>query len=200
MIDPTGTAYKTPPDTSAAGKKAAAEKAAADAKKNSAPPPQAAASRPASPTGMRETTVQPAAHRFDLTAAQAWKAALEVRYEDSKGSVEFKKGVARRGGAVASLVDSKGEPWGITQGDLDMDGSDDVVVLWREDRANNPPTWKLALLRNQKGVLYNNHTVDLPSGDGFTNLAVEGNTVTLIPLAGGSNVHVSYSGGGFSVD
>lgn len=123
-----------------------------------------------------------------------------MRYQDSQGSLEFKKGVARRGGAIASLVDSKGEPWGITQGDLDMDGSDDVVVLWREDRANTPPAWKLALLRNQKGVLFNNHTVTLPSGDGYTNMAVNGNTVTLVPLAGGENVRASYSGGSFSAD
>ncbi|HOX53454.1 MAG TPA: hypothetical protein PKY05_18385, partial [Fibrobacteria bacterium] len=152
------------------------------------------------PTGSRETIAQPAAHRNDLTPAQAWTAAQSVRYQDQGGSFEFAKGVARRGSAIASLVDSKRVPWGIAQGDLDMDGADDVVVLWREDRANTPPAWKLSLLRNQNGTLFNNHTVELPSGDGYGNMAIEGNTVTLVPVSGGANIHASYSGGSFNVD
>ena len=203
MIDPTGKAYKAIPDTSAKGKKQAEEKKAADAKKpadNKTTTPSAPAPGPAAPTGMRETTVQPAAHRQDLTAAQAWIQAQDVRYQDGAGSLDFKKGVARRPGQVASLVDSKGTPWGIAQGDLDMDGSDDVVVVIRMDGRNAPVVWKLALLRNQNGRLFNNHTVTLPGTEGFASLAVTGNAVTLIPLAGGANVHVNYSGGSFRVE
>ncbi|MBK9579824.1 MAG: hypothetical protein IPK50_16615 [Fibrobacterota bacterium] len=213
FIDPTGNAYKAAPDTSAKGKKEAedkktadAKKPAADNKKPAAPTPAPApnrtsAARPAgSPPVMRETTIQPPAHRNDLTAAQAWIKAQEVRYQDGAGSLDFKNGIARRPGEVASLMDSKGAPWGIAQGDVDMDGADDVVVVIRVDARNKPVVWKLALLRNQNGRLFNNHTVPLPGTDGFTNITVNGNQVTLVPVAGGANVHASYSGGSFSVD
>lgn len=205
-LDPTGKAYKTEPDTSAKGKKEAEEKKAAEAKKpgddkkagtsTPTPPPRS----PGSPTGKRETTVQPAAHSNDLTAAQAWKLIQDVRFQDASGTLDFKNGIARRPGEVASLVDSKGEPWGTAQGDLDMDGADDVVVLFRMDRRSGPPVWNLALLRNQNGRLFNNHTVKLPSAEGFANITVKGNQVTLVPVAGGAIVHASYSGGSFSVD
>lgn len=195
MIDPTGKAYNTPPDTSAKAKKdASAAKAAAN------PTPQPASKGYTSPAGMRETMIRPAAHGHDLTPAEAWKLAQDVRYEDARGTLDFHKGVAKRAGEVASLVDATGKPWGISQGDLNLDGDDDVVVLVRLDRRGSPTRWELAYLRNQDGTLFNTQTVPLPGAEGFASVDVVGSGVTLVPLVPGANVHVSYTGGTLSVE
>lgn len=144
--------------------------------------------------------IRPAAHSNDLTDAAAWKLAQDVRYEDAQGTMDFHKGIAKRSGEVASLIDATGKAWGISQGDLDLDGDDDVVVLVRLDRRGAPARWELAYLRNQNGTLFNTQTVPLPGSDGFASIDVIGNGITLVPVTPGPNVHASYTGGNLSVE
>jgi hypothetical protein len=190
FIDPNGTAYgkhaapsaavaaNTPPSTTA-----------------SATAPQQARPAPA-PTGAKfDAPIRMPAVGRNLTSAVALGQVPGIEFQDRTCTWMFKKGIGRCGTSVASLSDSAGKPWGLTVGDLDLDGSDDAVFLVRMDRAGSDPRWELAYLHNQAGRLFNTHTVDLPGSDGYRDVDIQGNAVILVPEAGGPNVMLSYSGG-----
>ena len=118
-----------------------------------------------------------------------------IEFQDKYGAWTFLNGVGRNGNFLASLVDSAGKPWGLSVGDLDLDGSDDAVILVRLDRAGSDPRWELAYLRNQAGRLFNTQTVLLPGSDGYRDVDIQGGAVVLVPQNGGPTVQLSYSGG-----
>ena len=196
FIDPTGESY---------GRKAApaiANPSGTSTSKTPAATPVAAVQTPPPPP--------PSGAKFDapirapevgrnLTTAQALKEVPGIEFQDKRCTWMFRNGIGRCPSAVASLVDSAGRPWGISIGDLDLDGSDDAVVLVRMDRAGSEPSWELAYLRNEQGHLFNTHTVVLPGSEGFRDVDIQDGAVTLVPVAGGPNVMLSYSGGSLNL-
>ena len=192
FMDPSGQAYGTTP---APGSPAAA------AKPGAPPPPPAgsSAAAPSSPVGKMDVPIRLPAVGRNLSPGLVMSQISAIEFRDARGAWSFQNGIARHGGGLVSLVDSAGKPWALAIGDLDMDGSDDAVVVLRLDRAGEDTRWELAFLRNQGGRLFNTQTVALPGIGGFIDAAIEGNTVTLVPVDAGPNVFASYSGGEFSV-
>lgn len=196
FMDPTGKAYGTAPAAPAAGSK---DPSSPKPGSNPAPPPPKAAPAPSGSAGKMDVPVRQPAVGRNLSTAQAMSQFSTIEFRDSRGAWSFQNGIARHGGGLASLVDSAGKPWALAIGDLDMDGSDDAVVVVRLDKPGDDTRWELAFLRNQNGRLFNTQTVALPGIGGFMDVAIEGNTVTLVPVDPGPNVFASYSGGEFSV-
>lgn len=205
FIDPSGRAYakadstggKQAPPASTTSKSNATTPASATPSPTSTPSPVSAPSASA-PKGSRETEIRAAAHAHNLSRRQAWAMMSTIQFRDDHGSWTFNHGVARQGGILASLVDSAGKPWGFAQGDLDLDGEDDAMVVIRLDQKSKETRWELAFLRNSNGILFNTQTVDLPGTSGYRDAAVTGSSLVLVPETG-PNVHVTYSGGGLSV-
>ena len=186
LMDPTGRSY---------GKSATASGGATTSTTASATP---AAAAPAPATSAAVPARLPALGR-NLTARDALGQVPSIRFQDERGSWNFRDGIARRGAAVASVLDSAGKPWGIAAGDLDLDGSDDAVVLVRLDKNGAEPVWKLANLRTQGGTLFNTQTIVLPGHGGYRDVAIQGNAAVLVPEIAGPAVRVSYSGGRLSI-
>ena len=136
FIDPSGTAYDKPTDQSTAP---AANPPSSATPATTTPP----ASQPAqAPTDAKfDATVRMPAIGRNLTSAEALRQISGIEFQDGTCTWMFKNGVGRCGSSLASLVDSAGKPWGLTVGDLDLDGSDDAVVLVRFDRAGSDPRW-----------------------------------------------------------
>jgi hypothetical protein len=104
-------------------------------------------------------------------------------------------GVHRDRSGITTVRDSSGRFWGKAIGDLNMDGSDDAVLLLRTDRPEGEVTWDLAYLANRDGGLHDVQTVRLPGDLGFRDVVIEGSEVILTPIQDGPNVHLGYSGG-----
>jgi len=200
FIDPTGQAYGTPatppPPANGSGTSAAASSSSAQNQPASAshpaPPP------PPSGTSFDAPIRAPAVGR-NLTAAKVVSQISGIEFEDDQGKWTFRNGVGKRGSAYASWVDSAGKPWGLAVGDVDMDGADDAVLLVRMDQAGREPSWELAFLKNQEGVLYDIQTVALPGSRGYSDVDIQGNSVVLVPEGGGPNVELGFSGGALSL-
>jgi hypothetical protein len=191
FIDPTGQAYGTPP-------------AAAVANGSSPPAPSTSAAQPAGPPPAApgrafDAPIRAPAVGRNLTAAKVVSQISGIEFEDEQGKWTFRNGVGKRGSAYASWVDSAGKPWGLAVGDVDMDGSDDAVLLVRMDQVGRDPSWELAFLKNQEGVLYDIQTVALPGSNGYRDVDIQGNSVVLVPEGGGPNVELGFSGGALSI-
>jgi hypothetical protein len=192
FIDPSGNSYGTP----AAPATAAATGTSSSAPASSAAPAQAPSAQavPAAGRGFDAPIRTPAVGR-NLTTAEVLRQLPAIEFQDKQSTWTFHNGIGRCGTALASLVDSAGKPWGLSVGDLDMDGSDDAVVLVRLDKAGAEPRWELAFLRNQDGRLFNTQTVPLPGSEGYRDVDIQGSAVVLVPEVNGPNVLLSYSGG-----
>jgi len=193
FMDPTGRAYgKSAAPAAASGTASTAQ----TTPKPATPAPNAAPST--SSNSAAAPIRMPNAGR-NLTAREAMGQVPAILFRDDQGTWMFRGGVARRASAVASIVDSAGKPWGIAVGDLDLDGSDDAVVLVRLDRKGADPRWELAYLRNEDGTLYNTQTIGLPGMAGYKDVSVQGSGVLLTPAEGGRNLIAGYSGGVLSL-
>ena len=190
FIDPTGKAYSKPGDTASKSPAPASQPSAAA----SSPAPAAA-----SGVGKVDVPVRMPAPGRRLTESDVRSQIPSIEFAGGRGSWTFRRGVGRLGGSAASWVDSAGRPWGVAVGDLDLDGSDDALLLVRWDRAGVPPSWELAFLRNQDGRLFNTQTISLPGADGFRELSMSGNSATLVPVAPGPPLTVTYSGGALTL-
>lgn len=198
MIDPTGQSYGGKVDTS---KKFGSSKPADSAKSSSAKPAQstpAPAPRASAPAGKAEVVIhQKAPGRF-LTANEVERQIPEITFQAAGRSFKFIGSLYRDRSGVTSLRDSAKVLWGVGIGDLNMDGSDDAVLLLRTDKPGSV-VWDLAYLPNRGGKLANVQTVRLPGDQGYREVVVEGSTVILVPEAEGGNVHLGYSGGELSI-
>lgn len=206
MIDPTGQAYGGKVDTSdkfgASKPGAQGNSKSADASKSSAAKPTqpapAPAPRAAAPAGKAEVVVhQKAPGRF-LTAAEVERQIPDITFEAAGRSFKFTGSLYRDRAGVTTLRDSARALWGVGIGDLNMDGSDDAVLLLRTDKPGSV-IWDLAYLPNRSGRLANVQTVRLPGDQGYREVVVEGSTVILVPEAEGGNLHLGYSGGELSI-
>lgn len=190
FIDPSGRAYGNNAPTTTPG---AAPSPPSSTGSTTPPPP--VSTPPAAVGGKFDAPIRTPASGRNLTVAEALRQIPGIEFQDRRCTWKFHNGLGRCGSSLASLVDSAGKPWGISVGDLDLDGSDDAVVVVRLDRAGEETRWELVFLRNQEGRLFNTHTVALPGHDGFRDVDIEGNAVLLVPEAGGPNVSLYYSGG-----
>ena len=188
FIDPSGQAYGKPtaPATAAPGPAPVASTSPTSTSPTTAVPPSG---------GKFDAPIREPAVGRNLTTALVLEQMSGIEFQDKQCSWRFRNGVGRCGNRLASFVDSAGKPWGLSVGDLDLDGSDDAVVLVRLDRAGAEPRWELAYLRNQAGRLFNTQTVVLPGSDGYRDVDIQGSAVVLVPQDGGPNVLMSYSGG-----
>jgi hypothetical protein len=202
FIDPTGQAYGTPatPATAANGPTNSTPAASNTAPASSASTAAAHSAPPPPPAGRSfDAPIRAPAVGRNLTAAKVAAQVSGIEFEDDQGKWTFKNGVGKRGSAYASWVDSAGKPWGLSIGDVDMDGADDAVLLVRMDQAGREPSWELAFLKNQAGVLYDIQTVDLPGSRGYRDVDIQGNSVILVPEGGGPNVELGFAGGALSL-
>ena len=203
MIDPTGKAYGGNVDTTKkfgakSSNKDSAKPAASTSTSNTsnsssntpaAPPPP-----PLRPAGTMETVIhQKAPGRF-LTIAELEKQIPSITFEAAGRSFRFVGDIYRDRSGITSLRDSSRALWAAAIGDLNMDGSDDAVLLLRTDRPGTV-LWDLAYLPNRSGKLANVQTVRLPGDDGYREAVIEGSSVVLVPETDGPNLHLSYSGG-----
>jgi hypothetical protein len=198
FIDPTGQAYGTPPPPASGSSTPTATSS------TSSQTPSGSATHPAPPPAPApgvafDAPIRAPAVGRNLTAAKVVSQISGIEFEDEQGKWTFRNGVGKRGAAYASWVDSAGKPWGLAVGDVDMDGADDAVLLVRMDQAGRDPSWELAFLKNQAGVLYDIQTVALPGSNGYRDVDIQGNSVVLVPEGGGPNVELGFSGGALSL-
>ena len=194
FIDPTGRAYGGNGSTAPSN---AGSAPATPAKTSSTGSPAPAAPPPPPPTsGARvDVPVRMPAEGRTISESEAIRQVPGIEFSDPRGTWTFRNGLARVAGGLESWVDSAGKPWALGIGDLDLDGSDYVVLLVRWDKAGSDTKWELAYLRNQGGRLFNTQTIDLPGSAGFREVVVDGSSVTLVPVDPGPNVFAGYSGG-----
>lgn len=199
MIDPTGQAYGGKVDTA---DKFGSKKPKDTSKPGSAKPAQSSpapvAPRATAPAGKAEVVIhQKAPGRF-LTAGDVERQIPDITFEAAGRSFKFLGSLYRDRSGVTTLRDSARALWGVGIGDLNMDGSDDAVLLLRTDKPGSV-VWDLAYLPNRGGKLANVQTVRLPGDQGYREVVVEGSTVILVPETEGGNVHLGYSGGELSI-
>ncbi len=199
MIDPSGKSYGGNVDTT---KKFGSPAKPAEPAKSSAPKPAQTTPPPAprvsAPGGKAEVVIhQKAPGRF-LTATDVERQIPDITFQAAGRSFKFAGSLYRDRSGITSLRDSARVLWGVGIGDLNMDGSDDAVLLLRTDKPGSV-VWDLAYLPNRGGKLANVQTVRLPGDQGYREVVVEGSTVILVPEAEGGNVHLGYSGGELSV-
>ncbi len=202
MIDPTGQAYGGKVDTAdkfgKASKPAEPAKSSSSSSSKPAQSTPAPAPRAAAPAGKAEVVVhQKAPGRF-LTTAELERQIPEITFQAAGRSFRFLGSLYRDRSGVTSLRDSAKALWGVAIGDLNMDGSDDAVLLLRTDKPGSVE-WDLAYLPNRGGKLANVQTVRLPGDQGYREVVVEGSSVVLVPESEGGNLYLGYSGGELSI-
>lgn len=188
MIDPTGQAY---------GEKIAPATTPAPSAPSTNPSPSApapASSAGPSAPGFEAPVREKAAGRF-LTESVVTEQLDAIDFSAGGRTFRLSRGLHRDRGGIVSAVDSSGRPWGVAVGDLNMDGSDDAVVLLRADKPMGVVVWDLAYLPNRNGRLHNVQTIRLPGDEGFGEVVIEGSGVLLTPANEGHNVHLGYIGG-----
>jgi len=189
FIDPQGTAYRNndAPAPTSPGK--------------NAPPPPAAANSSAAPSpssatqGPRGAIIREKAPGRFLTESDIEAQLPGIDFSIGRRDFRLVRGVHGDRSGITTARDSSGRFWGRAIGDLNMDGSDDAVLLLRTDMPEGTVVWDLAYLPNRDGRLHNVQTVRLPGDLGFGDVVVEGSEVILTPVQDGPNVHLGYSGG-----
>lgn len=188
FIDPNGTAY---------GKADAPAPAPAPAEKagKPAPAPATTAPPPPVPRGAAEVMVREKEPGRFLTESVIETQLPDIDFTIGRSSFRLVRGIHRDRSGIVTARDSAGRFWGVAIGDLNMDGTDDAVLLLRTDKPGGETTWDLAYLPNREGRLHDVQTVRLPGDLGYGDVAIEGSEVLLVPVDEGPNVHLSYSGG-----
>lgn len=184
LIDPSGNGYRkeaTPAKEPPAG--------------GGAPTP-VPVSAPAPPTRAPNEPVhgQTAAGRV-LTKSDIDSQLASIDFGIDRKTFRLVRGIHRDRDGITTVRDAAGKYWGEAIGDLNMDGSDDAVLLLRTDKAEGAVVWDLAYLPNREGRLHNVQTVRLPGDLGFGEVVIEGSGVLLTPVHDGPNVHLGYIGG-----
>lgn len=189
LIDPSGNGYRKEDAPAKTSRAAAGTPAPAPVPSPAAPPPASI------PRGSNETAVRPkAAGRF-LTKSDIDSQLAAIDFGIGRKTFRLVRGIHRDRDGITTVRDAAGRYWGESIGDLNMDGSDDAVLLLRTDMAEGAVVWDLAYLPNRDGRLHNVQTVRLPGDVGFGEVVIEGSGVLLTPVHDGPNVHLGYIGG-----
>lgn len=196
FIDPSGTGYR----------KDDAPVASSPNKSNPPPP----ASNPSSPTppppapvpvarGANDAVIREKATGRFLTRSDIDSQLARIDFTADRRTFRLVRGIHRDRSGITTVRDSAGRYWGEAIGDLNMDGSDDAVLLLRTDKPGGAVVWDLAYLPNREGRLHNVQTVRLPGDLGFGDVVIEGSGILLTPVQDGPNVHLGYIGGELSL-
>lgn len=129
-----------------------------------------------------------------MTKSEVENQLSEITFSAQGRSFLLARAIYRDKLGLTSVRDSSGRFWGLAIGDLNMDGSDDAVLVLRTDKGHGSVAWDLAYLPNRSGRLFNVQTVMLPGDLGFGDVVIEGPEVILTPAQSGPNVHLDYSG------